>query len=76
MDPEGTDALYNHGIRCCLSYLDEKLNRIYAEQWSIDQIISAIVDKYLILEPESNEEFAFNAGVNDSIDELRRLKLL
>ena len=42
---------------------------------AIDNFIANIVDKYLIQDPESNEEFAFNSGINDAIDIIRSYKL-
>lgn len=74
MVPDYQEAIYNHAIRCVLQLLDERTSEIYSKESSIDEIISWIVEKYLYQDPESNEEFKFNEGVNDAIDVLRRLR--
>ena len=73
--PDYNDAIYNHALRCVLQLLDERSHEIYAKDSSIDEIISWIVDKYLYQDPESNEEFKFNEGINDAIDIIRSFKL-
>ena len=77
LNPSGTDILYNHGFRTISQYIAERGHMIDLgpRDAAIDDFIARIVDLYLIQDPESNEEFAFNNGINDAIDIIRSYKL-
>ena len=80
LNPIGTDVVYNHGLRTATQFLAERGHvldffDLYPDRDNgIEKFIGDVVDKYLIQDPESNEEFAFNNGINDAIDIIRSYK--
>lgn len=74
--PEGTDVLYNHGLRTVTQYILEYnfMLDLSEHDTMINNLIARIVDNYLIQDPETSEEFAFNNGINDAIDIIRSYK--
>lgn len=70
--PDESDLIYNHAVRVVLDFLKERKDIFDFN--TPDQVIALIVDRFLIIEPEADSEFKFNAGINDCIDIIRRLK--
>lgn len=73
MNPSGSDILYNHGLRVAAVYVSEHkwmLDRGEHDE-AINNLVAHLVETFLIIDPESNDEFAFNNGLDDAIDIIR-----
>lgn len=76
LNASGTDVLYNHGLRTVTQYIIEYnfMLDLSEHDAMLNNLIVRIVDNYLIQDPETSEEFAFNNGINDAIDIIRSYK--
>ena len=76
-NPDRIGMLYNHGLRTVAHYIlgHKYMYDLSEHDTMINNLIARIVDKYLIQDPETSEEFAFNNGINDAIDIIRSYRL-
>lgn len=69
-DVSGTNLNYNHGLRVMAAQIREVVT-YNKDNITTEYFIAIAAHKFLEQDPESAEEFAFNAGVCDALDDIR-----